>query len=100
MEQFTESKSDNFSFGDWVVYNPSYTKEIGRFVSYSKEDKSTAFVCYSAGCTAANTPTKYLRHYDEQEDKNLVKDEKIGYHRFDTNCPDYNKDVCSCCNFE
>lgn len=71
-----------YRFGDWVIYDPGYKKEIGRVV----EDKgSHAYVCYHEGCTAANTPKQYLRYATNQEIKTAPTD--IGFHRFDAWCP-------------
>lgn len=84
---------DTFSFGDYVVYDPGYTCEVGRFVSYGK-DTSTSFVCFHEGCTAACTPTDMLYPYTGSLD-NVSK--SIGYHRFDEFCPDYDEECCYMC---
>lgn len=72
----------DYHFGDWVTYDPGYRDpEIGR-VTIDKGD--SAFVCYHQGCTAANTPKKYLRRATMEEI--LAAPRGIGYHRFDSEC--------------
>lgn len=82
-----------YEFGDFVVYEPfSGRSEIGRVT----EDRGdTVFVCYHQGCTAASTPKEYLRFadYDEIEDAPIG----IGYHRFDSTCPDRVDEYCYNC---
>ena len=79
-------------FGDYVIYN---NKEVGRVVSVCEKDNS-AFVCYGEGCTAARTPVRLLQKYKGPTDQY----QNLGYHRFDSSCPDFDPDVCFCCNFE
>lgn len=87
---------DNFSFGDYVVYDPGYTCEVGRFVSYGK-DTSKAFVCFHDGCTASCTPTEFLSLYDSNKYPNVTVSPGLGYHRFDRYCADYDESCCFGC---
>lgn len=75
-------------YGDWVVYENGRKREIGRVVSTRGDN---AFVCYSHGCTAECTPIRLLRLYDRENDGDLVPDARIGYYRFWSTCPDFDK---------
>lgn len=84
-----------FKFGDWVVYDPGYKRELGRVLRVSKNGEF-AYVCYSEGCTAAATRISDLKPYDLRTcefEVNL----NIGYHRFDAQCPDYDPECCFDC---
>lgn len=75
--------------GDYVVYDE---RHLGRV---AKVDEGV-FVCFTNGCTAANTPLRYLRHATEYEVR-LYGEEKakrLGYRRFDEWCSDYNWESC------
>lgn len=74
---------ENYSFGDWVVYDPGYEDpEIGRVT----EDKGDlVFVCYHTGCNASTTYKRALRRATEAEI--LAAPRGIGRHRFDNGCP-------------
>lgn len=80
--------------GDWVVYECGSKREIGR-VWKVYEDRCS--VCYHQGCTAAMTPISMLRPYDRDKDEDIVPDARIGYHRFDRYCPEYDRTVCGDC---
>lgn len=80
--------------GDWVVYEIGNKREIGRVL---RMDGDAAFVCYTFGCTAARTPLNLLRPYDRDADEDLVPDARIGFHRFDDECPVYDAAVCGSC---
>lgn len=80
--------------GDWVVYEAPGKREIGRVWVVGQE---SAAVCYSLGCTAARTPLGLLRPYDRDRDGDLVPDSRIGHHRFDDDCPDYDDACCHGC---
>lgn len=82
----------DFKYGDYVAYNPGYTKEVGRFV---RDTSNGCAVCYHDGCTSANTPLQYLRLATREEIEKASRG--IGYHRFDVQCPDYNPDCCYGC---
>lgn len=86
----------DFKFGDYVVYDPGYTVEVGRFVSYGK-DSTSSFVCFSEGCTASSTPSKFLKPLDRSEYLDLKVSPYLGYHRFDSSCPDYDESCCFAC---
>lgn len=81
-----------YGFGDWVVFDPGYTRQVGR-VTECRGD--SAFVCYSFGCTAASTPLEYLRPATEGEI--AAADPAIGYHRFDERCPSWDEAACAMC---
>ena len=82
-------------FGQYVMYVPGYKEpEVGRMVSLTRDGKA-AYVCYHEGCTAAATPLSMLRSATPEEID--AASPHLGYHRFDTHCPDYTPDVCSCC---
>lgn len=83
--------------GDWVVYEIGSRREIGRV--WRVGDR-VAFVCYHFGCTAAATPIELLRPYDRDADDDLVPDARIGFHRFDDECPVYEPQVCGGCKEE
>ena len=81
-------------FGDWVVYDPGYTQDIGRAVEFS-DDGEITWVCFSTGCTAASCASRYLRLATEDE---IAKADKgIGFHRFDEFCPEYDDACCAHC---
>ena len=82
----------SYSFGDWVVYDPGYKQEIGR-VAECRE--TSAFVCYTQGCTAASTPLEHLRPATDAEIAKAPAG--IGYHRFDATCPNRSEDACYMC---
>jgi hypothetical protein len=82
---------DIYKPGDYVVYEE---RQLGRV---ARMDGRGVFVCYTNGCTAANSPLCYLRHATEHEVR-LYGDEKakkLGHHRFDAECPDYDPASCS-----
>lgn len=79
-----------FKFGDYVLYNNGYKKEVGR-VTKVDEQRGVAWVCYHEGCTAACTSLDILTPY------NGPVNPKLGYHRFDDHCPDYDPDCCFGC---
>ena len=81
-----------YKFGEWVVYDPGYKQEIGR-VTECRD--SSAFVCYSTGCTAASTPLEYLRH--ATDDEIAAADNAIGYNRFHEYCPSWDEFACLGC---
>lgn len=73
----------DYNYGDWVIYDPGYKKQIGRVT----EDKGTFVgVCYHLGCTAAFTNREYLRPATEAEIQ--AAPYGLGFHRFDSYCPD------------
>ena len=82
----------SFGFGDWVVYDPGYKREIGR-VTECREN--SAFVCYSQGCTAASTSLEYLRPATDTEIASAIAG--IGFHRFDETCPSRDDEACFMC---
>lgn len=82
----------SYRFGDWVVYDPGYTQEVGR-VTECRED--VAFVCYSLGCTAAASPLEFLRPAKPAEI--AVANPTIGFHRFDEFCPSRDDKCCHGC---
>ena len=82
----------SYKFGDWVVYDPGYKREIGRVTECGE---TSAFVCYSCGCTAASTPLEHLRLATDAEVVNASAG--IGFHRFDEFCPSRNEDCCYGC---
>lgn len=82
----------SYKFGDWVVYDPGYTQQIGRV---TEERGDSAFVCYSTGCTAASTPLVHLRPATDAEIAGA--DEGIGYNRFHVLCPSWNEYACAGC---
>lgn len=84
-----------YEFGDWVVYDPGYTKQIGR-VTECRD--SHAFICYSTGCTAASTPLTYLRPATDGEIAEA--DPSIGFNRFHAYCPERDEHACAMCRAE
>lgn len=82
----------SYRFGDWVVYDPGYKKEIGRVIQCGER---SAFVCYTQGCTAASTPLAFLRPATEAEI--AAASAGIGYHRFDATCPSWDDEYCCMC---
>ena len=82
----------SYGFGEWVVYVPGYTKQIGRVTECRGK---SAFVCYSTGCTAASTPLEYLRK--ATDDEIAAADKRIGYNRFNTFCPSWDEWACVGC---
>lgn len=79
-----------FNKGDFVMYDD---RELGRVATV--RDDGAIFVCYSTGCTAANTPKEKLRLATEKEMKKagaMVK--LIGFNRFNPTCPDYDSYTC------
>ena len=84
--------TSEYGYGDWVMYDPGYTKQIGRV---TKCIEGKAFVCYSMGCTAAATPLEYLR--PATEDEILVADKSIGFNRFHEFCPSKDDLACPDC---
>lgn len=78
-----DNKQETFAFGDWIIYDPGYKKEIGRVT----EDKGKFVgVCYHMGCTASFTDRQYLRPATEAEIQ--AAPHGLGFHRFDSYCPD------------
>lgn len=83
--------------GDWVVFAPGYkTPEIGRVWTYDLY-RNTCGVCYSHGCTPATTACEMLRAYSPEEFPDLVPDNRIGFHRFDSECLEYDESACGAC---
>lgn len=82
----------NYTFGDWVVYDPGYTTQIGRVTECREK---SAFVCYHGGCTAASTPLEHLRSATAEEIE--LADKSIGFHRFDEYCPVRLEHACYMC---
>ena len=80
-----------YNFGDYVLYNNGYKQEVGR-VTKVCEARQVAWVCYHEGCTAACTPIDMLTPYDGP-----VLNGRLGYHRFDDHCPDYDPNCCFDC---
>ena len=81
-----------YNFGDWVVYDPGYKREIGRVTECGER---SAFVCYHQGCTAASTPLEHLRPATDAEIAQAPAG--IGFHRFDTTCPKRDEECCYMC---
>ena len=81
-----------YGFGDWVVYDPGYKREIGRVTECGG---SSAFVCYTQGCTAASTPLEHLRPATDAEVRSASTG--IGFHRFDATCPSRDDECCYMC---
>lgn len=81
-----------FKFGDYVVYDPGYVREIGRV---TKCVGKNVFVCYTQGCTASCTPIEYLRHATDFEIASAQNG--IGFHRFDDYCPKREDAYCFMC---
>lgn len=79
-----------FNKGDFVMYDE---RELGRVATV--RDDGAIFVCYSTGCTAANTAPEDLRLATEEEYKSNKFARHLGYHRFDDFCPDYDALFCS-----
>lgn len=79
-----------FNKGDFVMYDD---RELGRVATV--RDDGAIFVCYSTGCTAANTSPKDLRLATEKEVRACEFASHLGFHRFDDYCPEYDYDVCS-----
>lgn len=52
--------------GQLVEYDTGYTREIGKVKRINPRDKTSAFVWYHSGDTAACTLMEYLRPIDEQ----------------------------------
>ena len=90
----TQLDPKEFRRGDWVIYDPGYKREIGRVWDMRGD---TCFVCYHHGCTPAATPILFLTAHDPVRDFDLVRDESIGFHRFDSECPEYQPEVCCGC---
>lgn len=83
-----------YKYGDYVTYSPVHrTSKTGRV---TKQSKSGWYVCYSGGCTAANTPDDLLRPATESEIERAAKSH-IGFHRFDAECKSYDEDCCFGC---
>lgn len=79
-----------FKKGDYVMYD---NRELGRVATV--RDDGAIFVCYSTGCTAANTPPEKLRLATDEEVKSNKFARQLGYHRFDYYCPEYDALFCS-----
>ena len=72
-----------YAFGDYVMYDPGYMEpEIGRVAGYA--GNGGVFVCYHEGCTAACTPSRYLRPATPEETEKARPG--LGNHRFDARC--------------
>ncbi|MCI6843822.1 MAG: hypothetical protein MR874_03560 [Coriobacteriaceae bacterium] len=85
---------DELRYGDYVVYDPGRREpEVGRFVSH--DAAGSAYVCYHDGCTAARTPGRLLRPATESEAAGASP--RIGFHRFDAECPSYDPGCCMGC---
>lgn len=83
-----------YRYGDYVVYDPGYKEpEIGRVTRQGAY--GNWFVCYHEGCTAACTPADMLRPATKREV--LGASPRIGYHRFDAECPDCDEMACGMC---
>ena len=90
-----------FEFGDYVLYSNGSKREVGRVLRMF-DDGLSAYVCYHEGCTAARTPIEMLKLLDVHQLKNLdfkvpYDITKLGYHRFDKYCPDYDPECCYRC---
>lgn len=86
-----------FAFGEYVVYEPEHGEvHVGRITQDSGTD--FVFVCYHDGCTASATPRELLRLATDTEIASVSPN--IGYHRFDENCPDYDRDACFMCEHD
>lgn len=84
----------DYAYGDYVIYDPGYKDpEVGRVVR--KVFNGNWFVCYHNGCTASSTPANMLRPATTVEIAEASP--RIGYHRFDADCPDHDPDVCVGC---
>ena len=81
-----------YNFGDWVVCDLGYKREIGRVTECGDRN---AFVCFHLGCTAASTPLSILR--PATDDEVAQAPAGIGYHRFDDACPKRNDACCGMC---
>lgn len=81
-----------YGFGDWVIYDPGYKCEIGRVTECGE---TSAFVCYTQGCTAASTPLELLRPATDEEI--AAASPGIGFHRFDATCPNRDDRCCQGC---
>lgn len=90
-----------FEFGDYVLYSNGGKQDVGRVLRMSKDGLS-AYVCYHEGCTAARTPVNMLKLLDLKQLKDMnfripYAVTKLGYHRFNKHCPDYDPECCYGC---
>lgn len=82
-----------YAYGDYVVYYPGYREpETGRVTG---KTTSGWRVCYHDGCTAASTPAEMLRPATDDEIADASP--RLGHHRFDAECPDFDPDCCFGC---
>ena len=81
----------DFVKGEWVAYVPGDGRaEFGRVASVT--DDGDPRICFTEGCTAATTPKDMvLKAEPGTFDPNL----RIGHHRFDDFCPDYDEECCA-----
>lgn len=80
-----------FKKGDYVI---DHNQDFGR-VARAEEGSNHVSVCYTEGCTSALTLTKGLRLATDEEIKSFPFAQRLGYHRFDDYCPDYEYECCS-----
>ena len=80
-----------FNKGDFVMYD---NKVFGR-VARAEEGSKYVFVCYTLGCQGDGTPEEKLRLATDEEINSFSSAERLGYHRFDDYCPDYEYEYCS-----
>ena len=80
-----------FKKGDYVIYN---NQDLGR-VARVGEGSEYVSVCYTVGCIGALTLKKGLRLATDEEIKSFPTAKRLGHHRFDDCCPDYEYECCS-----
>lgn len=90
-----------FEFGDYVLYSNGNKREVGRVLRMS-DDGLSAYVCYHEGCTAACTSVDMLKLLDVNQLGNMefkvpYNVTRLGHHRFDKYCPDYDPECCCGC---
>lgn len=78
--------------GDYVDYNDgSGLPRIGRVAGIRNNN---AFVCFHTGCTAAACDISRLTVIEPND---AMKATPFGHHRFDADCPDYDREACGWC---
>lgn len=76
--------------GDYVsITYPTGDGELGRVASV---DGDKAFVCFSTGCTAERCDAGDLRRVLGTFEQ---PGHRLGYHRFDAECPEYDPECCA-----
>lgn len=83
--------SGDYKYGDHVAYDDGGGTQVGRFVRCAYGDGGTAFVCFHEGCTAAAVPVGGLRPATDEEAAGAGR---LGHHRFDDGCPEYDEEIC------